>query len=203
MIQSKTSLRSVVTLLIIAVAALLLATQPVGSQNSRCQAAEKDDSADERPTIRIKAGSDEKYTDSAGNEWLADEGFEGGETIARDPDLKIENTEDPDLYRSERYSMESFSQELPNGKYQVRLHFAETFDEITGPGGRIFSFNVNGQEFKDFDVAEKAGGVRRAYVEEVDVDVTDGKLTITFTPDVQNPEINGIEIIPLPEKKAE
>ncbi len=195
MTQSKASLRSVVALLIIALAA--------GSQISRCQAAEKGDSADKRPTIRIKAGSDEKYTDSAGNEWLADEGFEGGETIARDPDLKIENTKDPDLYRSERYSMESFSQDLPNGKYQIRLHFAETFDEITGPGGRIFSFSVNGHEFKDFDVAEKAGGVLRAYVEKVDVDVTDGKLTITFTPDVQNPQINGIEIIPLPEKKAE
>lgn len=202
MIQSKMSPHALM-LLTIVVAAFLLAPQPAGSQFSRCQAADQGDSADERPTIRIKAGSDEKFTDSAGHEWLADEGFEGGETIARASDLKIENTKDQDLYRSERYSMESFSQDLPNGKYQVRLHFAETFDEITGPGGRIFSFAVNGQEFKDFDVAEKAGGVLRAYIEEVDVDVTDGKLKITFTPDVQNPQINGIEIIPLLEKKAE
>jgi len=199
MIQSKTSPRIVGMLLVFAAAALYV---PFGSHFTCCQAAEPDDSAGDRPTIRIKAGSDEKYIDSAGHEWAPDHGFEGGETIARDPELKIENTKDPDLYRSERYSMESFSQELPNGKYQVRLHFAETFDEITGPGGRIFSFSVNGHEFKDFDVAEKAGGVYRAYVEEVEVDVTDGKLTISFTPDVQNPEINGIEIIPLPEKKG-
>jgi hypothetical protein len=38
--------------------------------------------------------------------------------------------------------------------------------------------------------------VQRAYVETVNVEVPDGKLAITFIPKVQNPEINGIEIIP-------
>jgi hypothetical protein len=38
--------------------------------------------------------------------------------------------------------------------------------------------------------------MQRAYIETVNVEVTDGKLDITFTPNVQNPEINGIEIIP-------
>ena len=40
---------------------------------------------------------------------------------------------------------------------------------------------------------------RRAYVETVDVEITDGKLVITFTPQVENPAINGIEIIPAKE----
>ena len=95
--------------------------------------------------------------------------------------------------------MDSFTRDLPNGKYQVKLHFAETFEGITGPGGRVFTFAVNGKEFKDFDLWKKTGGAQRAYVETVDVDVTDGKLTITFTPQVENPEINGIEIIPVKE----
>jgi len=30
------------------------------------------------------------------------------------------------------------------------------------------------------------------------VEVTDGKLNISFTPNVENPEINGIEILPAP-----
>jgi hypothetical protein len=164
------------------------------------QALAAEESSDDRPTIRIKAGSDEKFTDHDGNIWLADEGFEGGETIARPDDMEIENTEDPGLYRSERYSMESFSQKLPDGKYTVKLHFAETFEEITGEGQRVFSFDVNGQEFKDFDVFQKAGGRQRAYVESVDVDIADGVLKITFTPNIQNPEINGIEILPAVEK---
>jgi hypothetical protein len=136
------------------------------------------------------------YTDKAGNVWAAEEGFEGGLTIDRDPGLEIENTEDDELYRSEHYSMDSFTRELPNGKYQVKLHFAETFEGIFGPGDRVFSFTVNGQEFKDFDIWKQAGDTQRAYIETVDVDVTDGKLVITFTPGVENPAINGIEIIP-------
>jgi hypothetical protein len=80
----------------------------------------------------------------------------------------------------------------------VKLHFAETFDGISGPGGRVFSFNVEGQEFKDFDIWVKAGGAQRAYVETVNVEVTDGKLDVSFTAQQENPEINGIEILPAP-----
>jgi len=149
-----------------------------------------------RATVRIKAGTTAAYTDSNSNAWLPDQGFADGETIARAGELPIANTKDPALYRTERYSMTAFSYKLPNGKYTVKLHFAETFEEINGPGQRVFSFKVQGQQFKDFDVFAKAGGVQRAYIETVNVEVTDGKLDITFTPNVQNPEINGIEIIP-------
>jgi hypothetical protein len=58
---------------------------------------------------------------------------------------------------------------------------------------------VNGKEFTDFDIWEKTGGAQRAHVETVDVEITDGKLVITFTPQVENPAINGIEIIPVNE----
>ena len=146
-------------------------------------------------TVRIKAGKSEPVKDAEGNVWLADQGFEGGQTIER-PDIQIANTKSPDLYRAERYSMDSFSWPVPNGKYVVKLHFAETFEGITGPGERVFSFNVQGREFKDFDVWVKAGGPLRAYVETVNVEVTDGKIKVTFTPKVENPQINAIEIIP-------
>ena len=145
--------------------------------------------------IRIKAGKSEPVKDAEGNVWLADQGFEGGQTIER-PDIQIANTKSPDLYRAERYSMDSFSWPVPNGKYIVKLHFAETFEGITGPGERVFSFNVQGNEFKDFDVWVKAGGALKAYIETVPVEVTDGKIKVTFTPKVENPQICAIEIIP-------
>ena len=145
--------------------------------------------------IRIKAGKSEPVKDAEGNVWLADQGFEGGQTIER-PDIQIANTKSPDLYRAEHYSMDSFSWPVPNGKYVVKLHFAETFQGITGPGQRVFSFNVHGREFKDFDVWVKAGGFLKAYVETVPVEVTDGKIKVTFTPKVENPQICAIEIIP-------
>ncbi len=145
--------------------------------------------------IRIKAGDGDSFTDSAGNVWQTDRGFDGGQTVAR-PDIEIANTKDPQIYRSERYLMDSFSWPVPNGNYIVKLHFAETFEGITAPGERVFSFAVQGREFNDFDVWKKAGGPLRAYVETVPVTVTNGLLKIIFTPKVENPQINGIEILP-------
>jgi hypothetical protein len=149
------------------------------------------------PPVRIKAGSSDSFKDAEGNVWLPEQGFADGETVER-PDLEIANTKTPAIYHSERYSMTSFSYPVPNGKYIVKLHFCETFEGITGPGGRVFSFNVEGQEFKNFDVWVKAGGAQRAYIETVNVEVTDGKLDVSFTAQEENPEINGIEILPAP-----
>jgi hypothetical protein len=149
------------------------------------------------PPIRIKAGTATGFTDSDGNAWVGDEGFEGGDVSER-PDLDVANTKDPMIYRSERYGMSSFQCDLPNGKYTVKLHFAETYDGISGPGQRVFSFNVQGQVFKDFDVWARAGGPRRAYVESVPVEVKNGRLKITFSSNIENPQICGIEILPAP-----
>ena len=154
-----------------------------------------DQSTPERRTIRIKTGITEPLKDETGVMWEADHGFADGDTIER-PDIAIANTKTPSLYRAERYAMTKFSLKVPNGKYTVKLHFAETFEEITSKGERVFSFNVEGKDFKDFDVVEAAGGPLRALVKTVEVEVKDGSLDITFTPKVENPEINAIEIIP-------
>ncbi len=170
-------------------------TREVGDLAKYDIVAKREQSDSAGKAIRIKAGSSEPVKDAQGNVWQAEKGFEGGMTIAR-PDLQIANTKAPELYRSEHYSMDSFTWPVPNGKYLVKLHFAETFEGITGPGQRIFSFKVQGKEFKDFDPWVKAGGFCRAYVETVPVEVTDGKIKITFTPKVENPQICAIEILP-------
>ena len=113
-----------------------------------------------------------------------------------DPATAIAGTKDSGLYQSEHWGMTAFSQKIPNGKYSVKLHFAETYQGITKAGQRVFSFNVQGTEFKDFDVWEKAGGFRRAYIETVPVDVTTGELRITFTRQLESPAIKAIEIVP-------
>ncbi len=119
---------------------------------------------DTRTTLRIKAGVTTNYTDPDGVVWLADQGFDGGDTVERDPDAPIvTNTKDPAMYHTERFSMTGYTFTVPNGKYTVKLHFAETFDGITGPGQRVFSFNVQGHEVKDFDLYVKAGGPSRLH----------------------------------------
>lgn len=204
---SKRLIQLIGCLSITSLSALLLAGCQSGSENSKSMStsapatASTPAASDSTPTdqkaaqpIRIKAGG-AGFTDSSGNVWQADHGFTDGDTVER-PDLSITNAADPKIYLSERYSMTKFTQPLPNGKYTVKLHFCETFEGITGPGQRVFSFNVAGRDFKDFDVWVKAGGPQRAYVESVPVDVTNGMLEITFTPNVENPQINGLEILP-------
>ena len=108
----------------------------------------------------------------------------------------IAGTRDAGLFTSEHFSMSAFSCKIPNGKYLAKLYFAETYEGITGAGQRVFSFSVQGRQVKDFDVWAKAGGPRRAYIETVPVEVTNGEFRIVFTPKVENPAIKAIEIIP-------
>ena len=108
----------------------------------------------------------------------------------------VTGTKDPGLFASEHWGMRAFSCEIPNGKYLAKLYFAENYEGITGPGQRVFSFNVQGREVKDFDIWAKAGGFRRAYVETVPVEVTDGAFRIVFTAQTENPAVNAIEIVP-------
>jgi alcohol dehydrogenase (cytochrome c) len=114
----------------------------------------------------------------------------------------VTGTKDPDLFISEHFAMRAFSSKIPNGKYLAKLYFAETYEGITGPGQRVFSFNVQGHEFKDFDIWVKAGGPRKAYIQTVPVEVTNGEFRIAFTPQVENPAIKAIEVIPQGESAA-
>jgi alpha-N-arabinofuranosidase len=160
-------------------------------------------SASTLPTIRVKAGTDTPITDSQGVKWSADTGFEDGSTIDR-PDLKVTGTKTPELYSSERYSMASYSFKVPNGAYLLKLHFSEDYDGVTAPEQRQFAYAVKDgattgkviKEVKDFSPWKAAGAQYKAYVDTVPVNVTSGQITITFTPQVENPQINAIEIIP-------
>jgi len=145
--------------------------------------------------IRIDAGAKNPFVDADGNTWKADSGFTGGGMVDRG-NIQIANTRNPGLYRTEHWGMNVFSMPLRNGRYNVLLHFAETYPEITAAGQRVFTVKVEDQEIKDLDVFKEAGGAAKALVKSVPVTVSDGKLDISFTFGEQNPEINGIEIIP-------
>lgn len=148
------------------------------------------------PPIRIDAGSPAAVRDPAGDEWQADRGFDAGQTVDRGP-IPIANTPFPELYRTERYDMNTWRRDVPNGKYAVNLHFAETSDSVSGPGQRVFHLVVQGNEIRDYDVFSRAGGMRKALVERFHVTVTTGTLLVQFKHAGKNvPEINGLEVIP-------
>lgn len=147
--------------------------------------------------LRIDTGASAPYTDTFGNVWVPDTGATGGSTVNRGA-ISISNTNDSQIYQTERYGMNSYNFNVDPGNYQVKLHFAETSPSITGPGQRVFDMDIEGREILDLDILREAGGKNTALVKTIDnVEVTDGQLNIVFTPNVQSTLINGIEILPL------
>jgi hypothetical protein len=154
--------------------------------------------------FRVNCGAETAYTDKAGVKWAADQvysaaakwGALGGSTVRRAM-RPVEGTQAPEVYLTERWGMDGYRFDLPNGKYTLRLHFAETYEDITGPGLRTFTVTIQGKPaLPNFDVFKAAGGFAKPVIKEFKgLAVTDGKLLIKFTPEPEAPEINGIEVI--------
>jgi hypothetical protein len=144
------------------------------------------------PKVAPGAKPEGKPTVEAAKPW----GCVGGKTVLR-PDAEVKNTKDKAIYLNERYSLSACRVPLRNGTYTVRLHFAETYEGITEVGQRVFSVSIEGKPaLPDFDVYKEAGKQRlAAVVKEFEAEVKDGELTIEFQQKVQNPMINGIEVI--------
>jgi len=154
--------------------------------------------------LRVNCGAEKEYVDENGVTWLADKVLQGkakwgaynGLTVRR-TGLTLAECKQPDVYLTERYSAKGYEFSLENGSYTVRLHFAETYEKHKAEGLRRFTVKINGQaKLVDFDPFQAAGGFAKPVVREVKgVVVADGKLKIEFVGKLQNPEINGIEIL--------
>lgn len=154
--------------------------------------------------LRVNCAATEAYTDTKGNPWLADQvmeagkawGCEDGMTIDRGS-LDIKGVSAPKIYETECYGMSGYKFTVPKGKYTVRLHFAETYDGVSAAGERVFDVSINAEKvLEGLDPFKEAGGFGKPVVKECKgIEVPDGQLTIAFEENVQNPEINGIEII--------
>ena len=151
--------------------------------------------------IRIACGAYLAFVDPKGKGWFADREYEpggfghvGGGMVDRGP-IKIEGTDNPELYRTELWGMKAYRITLPKGKYRVRLHWAETYGAASG--GRTFDVVAEGKTIlKDFDATREAGGIKKAVVKEVEVTVTDGVLDLEFPhKEGVTPMINGIEVL--------
>jgi hypothetical protein len=148
--------------------------------------------------VRIDAASTTAFTDSLGQVWEADRGFNTG--VAAPYAVAIGNTVDDKLYQSERWDDAAapemqYSIAVPNGTYTVRLHFAENY--VTAAGQRVFSVDMEGaRRFSNVDIFAETGGQRIALIRQVaGVTVTDGVMNIVFVHQTENPLISAIEII--------
>lgn len=151
--------------------------------------------------IRIVTGNS-VYKDGEGNTWLPDRYFMGGRPGQR---TKTFESEETGLYRFHRVgSFRYILPVAPGEKYRVRLYFQEPWfgnDNvgIGGPGSRVFDIWCNGATLlNNFDIFKEAGS--KTVVKTFDnVEATaQGKIVLTFTPVVNYPLINAIEVLPEP-----
>ncbi len=109
-----------------------------------------------------------------GTAFAADSGFAGGDVqVSNRP---ITNSADPVLYNAWRWGNFAYRIAVPNGSYDVALHFAETYN--TGVGQRRFNVALQGQSIlSQFDIAATAG-LNTAHVRDYRVDVGGGEVLV-------------------------
>jgi hypothetical protein len=156
--------------------------------------------------VNVNAGGPEIPADSGGEPWAADQPFDGSwgweyDSRERNTSADIGGTEDDEIYqdaRTGKFFNYRFD-ELPDGVYEVVLHFAE----IQGkrPGQRRFDVSADGAPLLlAYDIAEDVGqnyaSVRTFYVE-----VHDGRLRIQFNERFRygQPIVNGLQLTHRPD----
>ncbi|WP_439481413.1 PKD domain-containing protein [Cyclobacterium plantarum] len=146
--------------------------------------------------LRVNAGGPALTYE--GRDFVADTYFIGGQTYSNS------NAEVPDLYQTERSSpmkVFDYAVPLPNGTYQVTLHFAEIYwganaGGTGGTGKRIFDVNIeNDMVLNDLDLNAEVGA-QTILAETFEVTVTDGELNMNFSSldGVNQPKLSAFEI---------
>ncbi len=147
-----------------------------------------------------------RFADSEGGHWLADREYTAGAWGHANSPLiwstkrDIQGTVDDVLYQTQRYGNGgsfAYRFDVPNGRYEVELHFAEIF--FDDPGQRVFDVWIEGQIVLDnLDVVDQAGGSFRPLVRTFTADVGDEQLNVGLVRDwangIENPIINAIRV---------
>jgi len=153
--------------------------------------------------IRIVAGSN-PYKDPEGNVWLPDQYVIGGRP---GQSAKVDKNQRTGLYSSHRVGNFRYTLPVvPLEKYRVRLYFQEPWFGkenvgIGGPGSRVFDVWCNGVVLlKDFDILKEAGTNPVVKTFDNVEATTQGKIELRFSPVLNYPLINAIEVVAEPGK---
>jgi len=157
-------------------------------------------------SVRIICGyPHDRYIDRAGNVWLGDRYFSGGDVSAQ-PMQYLARAPDVALYQSFRFGDFSYDIPLQPGNYELHLYFVETHygtGSLSGGGetSRMFDIYVNGNRFlRLFDIIKDAGGNNLAD-ERVFSDITpaaDHHLHLQFQRVRDSAILNALAVLPAP-----
>lgn len=151
------------------------------------------DIAAQPETIRINAGG-EDYTDSLGQQWLADSFVTQGTTDTTT--TGILDTNEDGLYQSARYGRNlNYRVGVADGTYNVNFLFSE--NSAVDSGDRLFNIDIEGETVSPgTDVAESVGRNQAFRAEFEAITVTDGVLDLQLTGLNNLAQVSGIEILP-------
>jgi beta-galactosidase len=116
--------------------------------------------------LAVNVGSTSQYIDAAGLVWEADQEYSSGDWgctggAPTSTNKNILGTEDDPLYQSLRQELTSCRFDVPDGRYEVELRFAEYYFEQ--PGQRVFSVSLNENAgIVDLDLVKEYGALRAA-----------------------------------------
>jgi hypothetical protein len=147
--------------------------------------------------------------DHSGRSWIPDEFVQGGRR--RDLRQEIANTDDPELYQSERYG--NFSYAIPvatDATYTLTLHFSEHWfgapNGVLNPGSsdgamgkRVFDVYCNGVNLiDDLDIYKESGGSLKALTKTFHrlTPNHQGKLFLSFVPNQDYATVDALEVVP-------
>jgi lysophospholipase L1-like esterase len=140
--------------------------------------------------LKINCGS------GAVGEWGADQSWSTVSGGANYTTAGVADTgEVPEaVYQYRRYgSRVTYNLDIPDGRYNIRLHFADLFS--TGTGKRIFDVSVEGAVVRpDYDIIAAAGGPKRAVAELFENVEVSGGLQLEVVAKVNTAQFNAIEV---------
>jgi len=129
-----------------------------------------------RPVVAINCGGP-RYVGADGTVYLEDTWFSGGSPDTGNAEAVIADTDDPTLYRTNRFGNCRYAIPLANGSYRVVLKFAETY--YSSAGRRVFHVQAEGTTTGSIDLVARAGTLT-ALDTTLPVTVSDGVLDLSF-----------------------
>ena len=165
---------------------------------------------------RVNAGGPTLQAVDAGPDWAGDQNdpspyrSSGSNSASYSPVAKVDSTvpasTPPGIFDTERWDPGAngdggemhWQFTVPTGvPIELRMYFANRYSGTSLPGQRVFDVAVNGTTvLPGFDIAATAGD-QTGTMRKVDfpAGVPTGLVTIDFTHEVENPLINGIEVV--------
>jgi len=144
--------------------------------------------------IKINIGGDSYGDYLKDQEWNenVEYGYLAGDTHYWSDIADVLNTENDEIFKSEREGLTTYKIRVPNGLYRIELLFAE--HDNNSAGDRVFDIVAENElKFNDVDIMS-SNGINTAISFESEVEVLDQKIDLYFPEEVDSTFINGIII---------